>query len=148
MDRQLWWGYLLKYGQNNILFTDEIFTNFRLHLNSKSVGEGGLFENEFDRLKLSLFQQLNAPSILENQVCSNLNPFNIHWEIGIRPVNYIIAEFATWYAERNYIKDEMLAVKQLMKHVKKWKCLNMNIKEWKLWGISTIFSFELEKTAK
>ena len=148
MDRQMWWSYLLKYGQDNILITAEIFTNFRLHSQSKSVAEAEFFEAEFDRLKLTLFRQLNAPAILENQLHTSPVLLNKHWEIGIRPIDFIPAAFAAWYAERYYIKDDLRAVSKLMQQVKKWKGQNMNIKEWKLWIISTIIPGVLVKSAK
>ena len=148
MDRQLWWGYLLKYGQAHILITDEIFTSFRQHPRSKSVGEADLFEAEFDRLKLSLFRQLNVPAIVEKQLQENKAPIAVQWEINIEPANYIAAAFATWFAERYYVKDDLATVSQLMKWVKKWKKLAMNKKEWKLWIISTIIPCILVKTAK
>ena len=148
MDRQMWWSYLLKYGQDNILKTAEIFTWFRLHSQSKSIGEADQFEAEFDRLKLTLFRQLNAPVILENQLHKNLAVLNKSWEISIRPAHIIPAAFAAWYAERYYIKDDLRAVSKLMQLVKKWKGNNMNKKEWKLWLMSTMIPWSLVKTAK
>ena len=148
MDRQMWWSYLLKYGQDNILKTLEIFTNFRLHSQSKSISEAELFEAEFDRLKLTLFRQLNAPEIVQNQLHNNTVPLNKHWEIGIRPVDFITAAFTAWYAERCYVKDDLPALLKLMKLVKKWKGNKMNKKEWKLWLISAIIPWSLLKTFK
>ena len=148
MDRQLWWSYLLKYGQNNILKTAEIFTWFRLHSQSKSIGEADLFEAEFDRLKLTLFRQLNAPAVLENQLHENLALLNKLWEISIRPTAFIPAAFAAWYAERYYVKDDLATVSKLMQLVKKWKGKNTNKREWKLWVMSTIIPGALVKTAK
>ena len=133
MDRQLWWSYLLKYGQENILQTNEVFTNFRLHSQSKSIGKADQFEAEFDRLKLTLFRQLNAPEILEKQLQENLVILNKSWEISIRPYAFITAAFAAWYAERNYIKNNLRAVSKLMKLVMKWKGLQLTKSEWKLW---------------
>ena len=148
MDRQLWWSYLLKYGQDNILKTAEIFTNFRLHAQSKSVAEAELFEAEFDRLKITLFRQLKAPAIVENQLQSSPVPLNKRWELRIQPIDFIPAAFAAWYAEKYYIKDDLRTVSKLMQQVKKWKGQNMNIQEWKLWIISTIMPGVLVKSAK
>ena len=148
MDRQLWWGYLLKYGQANILITDKIFTCFRQHPQSKSVSEADLFEAEFDRLKLSLFRQLNVPALVEKQLPENTVPIAVQWEINIEPANYIAAAFAARFAERYYVKDDLASVSQLMQWVKKWKKLAMNKKEWKLWIISTIIPGILVHTAK
>ena len=133
MDRQLWSLYLLKYGQQNILQTNEVLTNFRLHGQSKSVSDGALFETEYDRLRLSLFRELGAPEILEKQLTKNISPANIKWQIEIEPSNFILAAFASWYAERNYVIDDLATTSKLMKFVKKSKKNRMNRQERKLW---------------
>ncbi len=140
MDKQLWWGYLLKYGQQNIVETDRIFTNFRLHPQSKSMADGVLFEAEFDRLKRSLFLQLQVPASLDNQLANNNGIFDKQWEIGITPVKFIPAAFATYYAERHYINDNFTEVSSLMQLVKMWKGIKMNKKEWRLWFMSNAIS--------
>ena len=148
MDRELWWSFLLKYGQDDILVTDDILSNFRVHPQSKSFAEADLFEMEFDRLKLTLFRQLRAPIILENQLPENTKPIPIKWTIDIKPVQHIAAEFATWFAERNYVNDNIKKTGQLMRLVKKWKKVNMNKKEWKLWVAGTIIPEVVVKALK
>ncbi len=133
MDRQLWWSYLLQYGQKNILQTDKVLTNFRLHAASKSVSEANYFENEFDRLKLSLFQQLNAPEVLMDQLHKNVQPVDTKWSVINYSHNLILAAFSAYYAERKYINDDLPGAAKLMKHVIGWKKLQMNKNEWKLW---------------
>lgn len=138
MDKELWWRYLLKYGQQNILQTNEIFTNFRLHPQSKSVGEGDQFENEYDGLRLSLFSQLHAPGILCQQVTTTKET-EADWDIRIQPTDHILAAFASFYAERRYVNDELDITAQLMRLVSKWKHWKMNKTEWKLWIASVFF---------
>lgn len=133
MDRQLWWGYLLKYGQHNIVKTNIVFTNFRLHLLSKSIAEGHQFEAEFDKLKYSLFKQLNVPDILKDQIKSETEIFNSGWEIEIKPNVLITAAFATHYAERHYVIGNYDKAASLIRLVIKWKGIKMNKKEWRLW---------------
>jgi len=133
MDRQLWWGYLLQHGQNNIVATPQVLTNFRLHHQSKSVTEGDFFENDFDRLKISLLTQLQAPKVLLNQIGTDLPKANIRWIINIAPTQNILAAFASFYAERCYVKDDLVGTAQLMRWVKKWKGAQMNRTEKKLW---------------
>ncbi len=132
MDRQLWWRYLLKYGQQNILQINDVFTNFRLHSQSKTVSEAVSVENEFDRLKLSLFETLQAPEILKSQLAKNDLPLHCNWNIDIQS-NLVLAAFASYYAERNYVKDDLQTTSKLMKYVKEWKQGRMNQKERKLW---------------
>ncbi|MEO6456043.1 MAG: glycosyltransferase family 2 protein [Ginsengibacter sp.] len=147
MDRQLWWNYLLKYGQQNILVTNEIFTNFRFHPQSKSSGEADLFEAEFDQLKLSLFQQLHAPIILEEQLANN-KALKITWQVHIHPINFILAAFASFFAERRYVKEDMYVASKLMKLVKQWKQWRMNKKEWKLWIATNLIPISTLKVLK
>ncbi len=138
MDRQLWWAYLLQHGQDNIIITEDIFTNFRLHEQSKTVTDGDLFENDFDRLKLSLLQQLNAPEILLKQIPAALPVSNTYWKINMSPVTHIMAAFATYYAERHYVKENLKETAALMQWVKKWKGNTMSSKELKLWAASCL----------
>jgi hypothetical protein len=133
MDRQLWWLYLLKYGQQSILQTNEVLTNFRLHLQSKSVSDGNLFETEYDQLRLSLFRELNAPDILENQLPKNIKPANVKWQIDIKHPDFVLAAFASFYAERYYVKDDLITTSKLMKYVRSVKKNTMNQKEKKMW---------------
>lgn len=46
MDRDLWIKYLLKFGLDKIVETEEIFVNFRLHENSKTVSQTSSFNQE------------------------------------------------------------------------------------------------------
>jgi glycosyltransferase involved in cell wall biosynthesis len=126
MDRQMWWGYLLKYGQSKIIKTDMVFTYFRLHPQSKSVNEGMLFDSEFNRLKLSLLKQLNCSGVLVNEFDINTSLIKNKFEIYIKKPNYIFASFASFYAERAYVEDNLTKVSSLMKIVKNSKGLYMN----------------------
>jgi len=46
MDRDLWIRYLLKFGLDGILQTDDVLVNFRLHEDSKTVSQSGNFNLE------------------------------------------------------------------------------------------------------
>ena len=138
MDRQLWWRYLLRYGQNDILQVNDIFTHFRLHPQSKTVSDPDLVEKEFDRLKISLLEALAAPEILKQQPEKTVMASTVNWEVDIKPHNYILSAFATFYAERHYVKDELAITGRLMQLVKKWKGMRLSKKEWKLWLYSNV----------
>lgn len=132
MDRQLWWQYLLCYGQENILLSDEVFTQFRLHAASKTVSGAHQLENDFDKLKKSLFMQLQAPEVLIKQV-AEAEPVAVQWQVRIEPKQYILAAFAAYYARRNYVQERIQETAALMKWVKQWKGMRMSVGEWKLW---------------
>ena len=138
MDRQLWWRYLLQYGQRQILQVNDIFTNFRLHPQSKTVSDPLLVDREFDLLKISLMEVLDAPEILKQQPGKPSGLLAAPWHIDIEPRNFILAAFATYYAERNYINDQLAVTARLMQFVKKWKGRHLTKKEWKLWFISNV----------
>jgi len=145
MDRQLWWSYLLKFGQDDILHVDEVFSNFRLHGHSKSVADGELFESEFDRLKHSLLKQLNASEILLKQIKGETRPLNRQWQIDIKDKEKLIAAFAGYYATCSYVKDDWQTTRQLIAMVKKYKGAPFNKTEWKYWISSRLLS---EKSLK
>lgn len=138
MDRQLWWCYLLREGQNNILQVNNIFTNFRFHVQSKSVSTPKLVEEEFDRLKLSLFSALSAPPLLQQQPVQTATALDCKWQVAIAPAPFVLAAFASFYAERNYVNDNLSITAELMRLVKKWKGFSMNRREWKLWINSNV----------
>ena len=133
MDRQLWWRYLVEYGQGAILEVDDVLTNFRLHPHSKTVCGADKMEIEFDKLKLSLMNTLNAPDILKQQVDKNTISLLFNWQIQVKDAHLILAEFASFYALRKYIKSELEIAAQLIRLVKKWKGLKMTKNEWRLW---------------
>ena len=54
-----------------------------------------------------------------------------------------MAAFASFYAHRNYVKDELSNTAQLMSLVKKWRRGSMTKQEWKLWINSTIIPVDL-----
>lgn len=138
MDRQLWWAYLLRYGQQNIMQVEEVITNFRLHSTSKSVSEGNYFDKEFDRLKLTLFNQLNAPQVLKDQLDKNLLPLINGWKNISQAPNLILAPFASFYAERRYIEDDLETVAKLMSYVRVWRKGRLTKRESQLWGYSKL----------
>lgn len=117
---------------------NNVLSNFRLHPQSKSINDGNLFEDEYDRLRLSLFEVLHAPQLLKMQVEKMLPPLYCKWEINIPRPELVLAEFATVYAEKHWVKDEWEVTSALMQLVIKWKGLHMSKKETKLWMSSNV----------
>lgn len=138
MDRQLWYCYLLKYGHAGIVKLKDIFTQFRLHSGSKSMAEAQLFENEFAQLRSSLLHQLKAPEILIAQLDGGKDNLDLTWDIAIEPKENILASFASYFAQRSYINDDLDKTSKLMKLVNKYKGWNMNSMEMKLWVYSRV----------
>jgi len=66
MDSDLWIRYLLLFGLDGILQTNDILVNFRYHEQSKSVAHQRLFERERNRLHRRLARSLGLPFIGKN----------------------------------------------------------------------------------
>ena len=68
-DDELWFKYLCKFGMGQIAFTDKLFVHFRLHGNSKSVGEGyAEFYKEITAIYYELAKQLKFPEFLQKAI--------------------------------------------------------------------------------
>lgn len=134
MDRELWWRYLLKNGQEKIVQIEDVLTWFRLHPISKSVAEGHAFEKEFDRLRFSLLQELQAPEILLSQISARpVAPLAKQWEMGAVNKEKLLSEFAYHYALMAYVQEDLPTSKALMNHVKKWSGPSIKKDHKKLW---------------
>ncbi len=68
-DDELWFRFLCKFGLESVGFTNELIAHFRLHQNSKSVGDG-FYEFYKELLNLYLFVAREAG--LSNPIISNL----------------------------------------------------------------------------
>ncbi len=64
-DDELWFKFLSKYGTENIIFTKKQLTQFRLHGNSKSVGDGfAEFYHELQNIWYEIAKQLQLKDFL------------------------------------------------------------------------------------
>ena len=64
MDLELWFRYLLQYGQDEIKFTAHNLVHFRLHDQSKTKLHYQKFGEEINTIFYSLLLHLNAPNFL------------------------------------------------------------------------------------
>lgn len=85
-DDELWFKYLSAFGLKNISFIDQLICHFRLHKNSKSVGEGfELFWYELKDIRFEIAKQLEIPNYLRDHMQRDLinaqyrtQPWDIH----------------------------------------------------------------------
>jgi len=64
-DDELWFRFLSKYGQKNIVLSDKIYAHFRLHETSKSVHDGfAKFIKERNTVYVEMAKQLKFPDFL------------------------------------------------------------------------------------
>ncbi|MCK4664233.1 MAG: glycosyltransferase [Bacteroidales bacterium] len=131
MDRDIWIKYLLKYGLNNIIKTNETFVNFRYHTNSKTIS----LNKEFNIERNSYFNALST-AIGNNFISSKLkqlykiNDINLNYLIKdnkvliINAINYFILLLI--YEE--YEKNNYNLVTELLKILNKKSLLQEDIK--------------------
>jgi len=70
MDRDLWIRYLLKFGLDGILQTDDVVVNFRLHEDSKTVSQSGKFNIERNSYYHTM--ALNSNGLKEAQIIQSV----------------------------------------------------------------------------
>lgn len=81
MDMDLWFRFLINYGQQNILETDEILSQFLVHSSSKSVADEHEMRTEKYGVYRVLFNQYHIPNVLEEFLVNYPTP-------KIEPGNY------------------------------------------------------------
>jgi len=65
MDKEWWMRYLVLFGLENILKIEDIFVNFRLHNNSKTISQEKSFEEENDLIQASLAKKFAQEKVLK-----------------------------------------------------------------------------------
>lgn len=148
MDRELWWKYLLRNGQQSVIKINEQFSNFRLHSASKSVGEQDHFETEFDVLKRSIFNQLNAPDFFYKMLNDKPRDISFDWPVQKKDEKEILSAFARYYAKRAYVNDDLQATQLFMSYVKKHSKLKMSGAEKKMWLLSCLIPHSMVASVK
>lgn len=148
MDRELWWKYLMRNGQEGVKKIDRRISNFRLHTTSKSVGEQNFFEIEYDALKRSLFKQLQAPEYFFLPLKDQGTQLDIQWPVAGKDKFQILAAFAAYYALRAYVEDDLGTTQKFISFVKKYRGGKLSFAERKMWVMSCIAPHSLVKGLK
>ncbi len=99
-DDELWFRFLSKYGQKNIVFTDKIYAHFRLHETSKSVHDGFIkFITERNTVFVEMAKQLNFPDFLIKIIAKE--KIVDYYKTGIWDFKYIDKEtFQAWFCNK------------------------------------------------
>jgi len=118
MDKDLWIRYLTKFGLESVIKTEDIFVNFRLHANSKTVSQSSSFNQErnsyYYQLALLLPEKKYA-LFLENNYSINKNlevTIDIKNTLLFAVLNYF---FVLLFNEAYAARDFSLAKKVLSK---------------------------------
>jgi glycosyltransferase involved in cell wall biosynthesis len=140
MDREWWIRFLLLFGQENVLKTEDVFVNFRLHADSKSYKHQELFHREANSVYYTLAKQNELPesqlfqqhfdiSFLETLPYKNI----AHKEFLRRIVHYFwLLEARLYYAADNFdLAKKYLSLinKELLREedAQEWSKLNKRI---------------------
>lgn len=148
MDRELWWKFLMRNGQEDVQKINAQITNFRLHSSSKSVGEQAHFETEFDMLKRSLFNQLNAPDCFFTLLKDEGKELEIEWPVKPDQRMQILCAFASSFAQSAYVKNDLELTRQFMSFIKKNRTTKMSPQEKKMWMMSCIIPHNVVRSIK
>ncbi|MBC6611649.1 glycosyltransferase [Hymenobacter sp. BT507] len=106
MDLDLWYRYLLKYGQSRVLLFDKLLTYFRLHEASKTVALTPNFEKDIRKVIYNIFFSVNQASELMSYLRFLVNDDNFVpslYTVNI-PLNELrsLIKFYAWQAVVHY----------------------------------------------
>lgn len=136
MDDELWFRFLSKYGVTDVVLTDARLANFRLHGNSKTVGEGfSGFLEERQSIYISLAEASGAPVWLIEKMKESSHSKDYKtvgtWDLTSLDKNKYIAYFATRYINSLYTQGRKELAKEAMK-----LCLKNGLFTWNRMMIS------------
>ncbi len=119
-DDELWFRFLCKYGKDNILISNAIIAQFRLHGSSKSVGEGfDLFEKEITALQIDILKSLEAPiwllDLMQKREPSLKYISAGKWNVQMLEKDKFIAAFAVQFINTLCLNGNKQAAKAAMK---------------------------------
>jgi glycosyltransferase involved in cell wall biosynthesis len=140
MDLELWYRYLLKFGQSKVFLSEKVLAYFRLHESSKTVALSPKFTEDINKVTYNILYSLQMPDELLRFFIQKINsdkfvPTKYVISIPKVELNSYVASCA-WYAIYHYneIKDtkgakvclqvarqyghpmDTVMIKQLIKH--------------------------------
>ena len=137
-DDELWFRYLCKYGLENIGFIDKRIASFRLHRNSKSVGEGfDHFNKEIQSLHIDIALAAGAPNWLIEKLQTTAYAENYiakeAWDIKKLEQQRLLALLAAKFINSLYLAGEKKQAKEAMQmtidnNVFKWNRMNSSLR--------------------
>jgi glycosyltransferase involved in cell wall biosynthesis len=131
-DDELWFRFLSEYGQKNIVLSDKIYVNFRLHGTSKSVHDGfEKFLKERNTVYLKMSEQMNLPDFIIKKL-SNENNVNYYKTNNWDFKNLDKEQFEAWFCNKyqyNFYKDfKYKEAEYCVKKVIRFHNFSLNIK--------------------
>lgn len=133
MDMDLWFRYLLKFGQERITTTDQILSRFLVHSHSKSVKAGKEMEDEKYGLYHALFSMIELPDVVTDFYRAYPIPTGINYDAR-QHLNYkeILANFCWHLMQKAYEENNVSLCKEYFEIVKTGAVLSKTEKlKWK-----------------
>lgn len=135
MDCELWTRYLLQFGQEKIIKVDQVFSNYRLHNNSKTVSKSPLFFIEKKCIDLSLLSYIQTVPFVINKMRSELTSTYIkytrqNWNISsFVNKNLLSAWYCKLYITKFYYDREYQSCKAAIKYCMSQKLFSFSKSE-------------------
>lgn len=123
-DDELWFKYLCKYGLKHINFINTLLVHFRLHSDSKSIGEGYKgFNEELYAIYFDLAKQLKFPDYIIDEIQKDIkfeNYKTTHWNFNCIDDKAFLAYFCNKYQYTFYKDFKYAETKEAYKIQKKY----------------------------
>jgi len=120
MDIELWMRYLVKYGFDKIVTTDNVLAYFRSHENSKSVAQSSKFELEIENIRYSFFSFMESPSFVMEYASAKYEKdmlLEIAWELGDFKKEIFIALECSKIAKHAYCEKDYVLFKKCVSYI-------------------------------
>lgn len=106
MDLDLWYRYLLKFGQSKVLLSEKTLAYFRLHQSSKTVALSPKFVEEENKVTYNVLYSLGVPNELLNFIGQKINfdkfsPKEYAISVPVSELNFYVRSYA-WHAIYHY----------------------------------------------
>ena len=119
MDMDLWFRYLLKFGTEGIVKTENVLSQFTLHQNAKSSALSHEMSREKYLIFLSVLEQLGAPEYLLNLVKEKARPGNLAYDTDSISANKFVSSFSWHLLLEAYDSGNLNLASKLFNLVKK-----------------------------
>jgi glycosyltransferase involved in cell wall biosynthesis len=135
-DDELWFRFLCKYDMPKLYFTDQQFTQFRLHSNSKSMFDGfDKFNSEIQAIFYEIARQIEAPDFILKAIDKE-SPMKYYetglWNHEKLEKEIFLSYFCNKYQYGFYKDFRYKEAEECVKYLLKFK-ITKDLKFWKLY---------------
>lgn len=117
MDLELFWKYLLQFGQVRIKLINDVIAHFRIHNESKTGAYEERFRQEEAAILFSLLSQSGYNKSWTNYFCSPVNYLGQKWNLGILHTTQFRTQLAQKYLYPAYKKGDLSFARKAFVHL-------------------------------